>query len=392
MAHRKIKPASVPFHLLCKPIGAQCNLRCEHCFYLEKTALYAGETSWTMSDETLEAFTRAYIAAQPEGVREVQFAWQGGEPTLLGVDFFRRAVAAQKRYARAGMQVTNALQTNGTLLDDAWGTFLHDHGFLVGLSVDGPERLHDRYRRGPDGEGSFARVMRGLEVLQRCGVEYNTLTCVQSDNAQYPEEVYRFLTGLGSTFLQFIPIVEPVDGGVSERTVSGEAFGQFMNGVFDAWLPADVGRVFVQLFDVVLGMVMGYPSSLCVHAQTCGRALVVEHNGDVYACDHFVSDDMRRGNITKDALAWMVDGAPQARFGMDKRDSLPDTCRACSWLRLCNGGCPATRIDGENWVCDGYAAFYDHTIPVFESMARALRNKRPASEWLQFSGGTQHDA
>ncbi len=392
--NRKIKQARQPFHLLCKPIGAQCNLRCSHCFYLEKKDLYPGETHWPMDEKVLERFVKAYIHSHPPYVQEIQFAWQGGEPTLMGLDFFRRALELQKKHARKGLRIANALQTNGTLLDDEWGRFLAENAFLVGISVDGPEQIHNRFRPYPDGRGSFARVMEGVETLKRNNVEFNTLTCLQSDNAEHPVVVYEFLKSIGSRFFQFIPIVEPMpDGTLSDRTVSGKQFGNFMNGVFDEWLKADIGEIFVQHFDVMLGMVMGQPSSICVHSPVCGRALVVEHNGDVYACDHFVTETHRLGNVMNDSLTWMVDGEEQATFGRNKSASLPRHCQTCRYLRFCYGGCPSDRHlttpDGEpglNVCCEGYAAFYAHTLPIFTAMAEALRQRRPAREWMQMAG------
>ncbi len=390
---RRKKQAGQPFHLLCKPIGARCNLRCAHCFYLEKSNLYPGETNWSMSDEVLERFVKFYLETQAEGVGEVQFAWQGGEPTLMGVDFFRRAVALQRQHAKPGLRISNALQTNGTLLDDEWGKFLHDEQFLVGISLDGPEALHNRFRPHPDGRGSFADAMRGLAALRRHEVEYNTLTCVQADNADHPGRVYDFLKNeCGSRFMQFIPIIEPGEGGgVSPQTATGEQWGRFMCGIFDEWLKGDVGEIYVQHFDVLLGLVLGRPAALCVYSPVCGRALVVEHNGDVYACDHFVTEQHKRGNLLVDSPLWLIDGEKQAEFGREKSARLPRYCRECEYLRLCYGGCPSDRLsqtpDGEpglNSVCAGYKMMFAHLTPVLEAMGRALRKGRPAKEWLNY--------
>ncbi len=393
---KKINQTRAPFHMLCKPIGPLCNLRCTHCFYLEKNRLYPDEEHWCMPEKVLDRFTKLYIHSQPEGTQEVQFAWQGGEPTMLGVDFFRHALELQQKYVRPRMRIGNALQTNATLIDDEWAAFLAENDFLVGFSIDGPQRLHDRYRLDAKGEGSFAPAMRALEAMKRHKVEFNTLTCVQNENAESPEEIYRFLRDeVGTTFMQFIPIVEPgTDGGLSAETVSGEQWGKFLCGVFDTWLHEDVGKVFVQHFDMLLGIVAGYPSSLCVHSPVCGRALAVEHNGDVYSCDHFVTPEHRLGNVLADTLAYTVDGEFQTRFGRAKSESLPKQCRECKYLRLCYGGCPCNRLattaDGEpglNAVCAGYRMFYEHALPVLQAMAAALRQRRPASDWMHVMTG-----
>ena len=383
-----------PFHVLTKPIGPICNLRCDYCFYLEKTDLFqeASTRDYRMSDEVLEAFTRQYIEAQHPDAEEVNFAWQGGEPTLMGVDFFRRAVAYQQQYARPGQKVTNALQTNATLLNDRWGAFMHEHGFLAGLSVDGPEELHNRFRRDRRGRGSFAATMRGVEAMKRNRVEYNTLTVVQRDNAEHPREVYRFLRDLGSEYLQFIPLVEPgEDGCISPRTVQPQQWGRFLLEVLDEWLKHDIGRVYVQHFELMLGVAMGLPPSLCVHSRTCGRSVALEHNGNLYSCDHFVFPRYYLGNILETHLRDLVDSEQQTTFGNDKFDTLPAYCRRCEFLAACHGGCPGHRRkrtpDGEqglNWLCEGYREFYTHSAKYFRAMAEALRQRRPAAEYKRF--------
>jgi len=388
------RQADRPFHVLIKPIGPICNLACEYCFYLGKEQLYPSGESWRMTDEVLANLTRQYIAGQPTGANEVNFAWQGGEPTLMGLDFFRRAVELQKSVAaelgRPGLKITNALQTNATLLDDEWGRFLHDEGFLVGVSIDGPEHLHNRYRLDRDGAGTFDAVMRGVDALRRRNVEYNALTVVQADNANHPEEVYDFLVDAGFTFQQYISIVERLDGGgVSDRTVAPQQFGRFLCGVFDRWLQReDVGTIYVQLFDMMLGVVIGYPASLCVHARTCGHAVALEHNGDLYSCDHWVFPANHLGNIAESTLADMVQSEQQRRFGQDKFDTLTRYCRECEYLRFCHGACTkdrfATSPTGEanqQYLCQGYRMFYSHSIPIFEKMAQCLRMRRPAGEY-----------
>lgn len=397
-----------PFHVIAKPIGAICNINCAYCFYLEKEHLYSypNRAAFRMSPEVLESYVQQYIAAQPESLPEINFAWQGGEPTLLGVDFFRRAVALQKQYARPGQSVTNSFQTNGLLLDDEWCALFKSEGFLVGLSIDGPEALHDRYRVDLHGRGTFARVMAGLERLQKHGVEYNTLTVVQNDNGDHGAEVYRFLRGIGSRFLQIIPIVEyaggknapshlPTQVQVSERTVGPAQWGRFLNAVWDEWLKEDIGQVFVQHFDMMLGLALRYPATLCVHSQTCGRALAIEHNGDLYSCDHFVTPEYRLGNIQQRKLAVLVDSEAQQKFGADKSNTLPRYCRDCQYQRYCYGGCPAHRIKhtpsgepGLNHLCEGYMLFYGHTLPTLRAMAEAMRRGGTARDYPRFLSAT----
>ncbi len=397
-AARGSSHARQPFHVLAKPIGPLCNLRCEHCFYLDKVSLYPRGERFRMPDPVLERFVRERIESRPAGAQEVEFAWQGGEPTLMGLDFFRRALAFQRRFAPRGLRVQNSLQTNGTLLDDEWGSFLHEERFLVGISIDGPPDLHDHYRVDELGRGSLDAALRGLDVLLRHRVEFNTLTCIQAHNGDHPERIYGYLRSLGSRYMQFIPVVEAIPGvepggdAVSRRSVGAQQFGRFMNAIFDRWLETDVGEVFVQHFDMMLGLVLGMPASLCVHRQECGRSVAMEHNGDVFSCDHFVTPEHRLGNLMESPLAELVDSAQAARFGADKSATLPRDCRECRYRRYCHGGCPAHRTDltragepGLNHLCEGYKLFYGHTLPVFEAMGRALRADRSAQEWRAFA-------
>jgi uncharacterized protein len=410
------------FHVMTKPIGPICNLDCRYCFYLEKEELYPREqrerSSWRMPDEVLESYVRQYIEAQD--APEVSFAWQGGEPTLLGVDFFEKVVALQRRYA-GGKRITNALQTNGTLLDDAWGAFLAEQNFLVGISIDGPKDLHDCYRVDKRGRPSFEQVLRGLEVLQRHRVAFNTLTVVHRRNAREPQRVYRFLKEIGSGFLQFIPLVEreataplAADGAlipltfapptpppgplsetergnkqppVTEWSVRAEEYGQFLVTIFEEWVRRDVGRVFVQLFDVALGNWSGLGASLCYFKETCGAALAIEHNGDVYACDHYVYPEYRLGNLMQEPLAGIVAAPEQQRFGREKRDTLPRFCRECDVRFACHGECPKHRFlrtpDGEwglNYLCAGYKRFFRHIDPYMREMSRLVWAGRAPAE------------
>lgn len=399
---------------MAKPIGALCNLDCRYCYYLGKEAMYDREMRQTrptrrMCDEILEIYVRQYIEQQD--VPEVGFAWQGGEPTLLGVPYFERVVALQQRYAN-GKRILNALQTNGTLLDDAWGTFLAENGFLVGLSVDGPRELHDAYRVDKRGRPTFDAVMRGLETLKRHRVEFNTLTVVNHRNSLEPERVYRFLKEIGSRFLQFIPLVErdapealvagngrvpsrlappPRPGSprapVTDWSVRPEQWGSFLTTIFDRWVRRDVGRVFVQQFDVALGIWSGAGASLCVFAETCGKALAIEHNGDIYTCDHYVYPEFRLGNIRETSLRETVVAPAQVAFGNDKRDTLPRYCRRCAVRFACNGECPKHRFlrtpegeSGLNYLCAGYRRFFRHVDPHMRTMSALLRAGRAPAE------------
>ena len=408
MSQPPITDAGRPFHLLTKPVGPICNLDCKYCFYLEKEKLYPGETEWRMSDAVLTKYIRQYILSQPTA--EIHFAWQGGEPTLLGVDFFRKVVALQQQFAD-GKTIFNAIQTNGTLLDDEWCEFLAAHKFLVGLSIDGPAELHDQCRVDKRQQPTFAAVMRGLDLLKKYGVDFNTLTVVNRSNSQSPLEVYGFLKSIGSQFLQFIPLVEraapaamrtagydfaaPPHGGgdvlsqlqVTPWSVEAEQYGKFLCAIFDEWVRRDVGTTFVQLFDVALGNWMGLGSSLCVFAEKCGAALAIEHNGDVFSCDHYVYPDWKLGNVMNQSLGVMVNSPLQIKFGDDKSDSLPKFCRECEVRFACNGECPKHRFiqtpDGEaglNYLCAAYKKFFNHIDPHMKTMARLLENNRAPAE------------
>ncbi len=375
------------FQVMLKPAGPVCNLDCAYCYYTSKAALYPG-ASFRMADDVLEAFTRQYVAAQRGP--ELTFSWQGGEPTLMGLDFFRRAVAFQRTYRRPGMRIHNTLQTNGTLLTAEWCRFFRAHDFLVGLSLDGPREMHDAYRADRGRQPTFERVKHGLALLQAHRVEYNVLACVHAANASHPLAVYRFLRDeVGARFIQFIPIVErAADGGrgprVTDRSVGPGAYGQFLSAVFDEWVRRDVGRVFVQIFDVALGAWAGQPPGLCIFAETCGTALALEHNGDLYACDHFVDPHYLLGNVCEVPLAEMVASAQQQRFGLAKAESLPGRCLACDVRFACNGGCPKNRLltapeggPAWNYLCDGYRAFFHHIDRPMRIMAHELRAGRP---------------
>ena len=424
------------FHVMTKPIGAICNLDCSYCFYLEKEKLYPGKNgaaAFRMTDAVLEKYVEDYIAAQ-DGP-EINFAWQGGEPTLMGVGFFEKAVALQKKFCPPGKKVGNAFQTNGVLLDDAWCEFFKRESFLIGLSIDGPRELHDKYRVTRSGEGSFDAVVRGMKFLKKHGVDFNTLTVVNREVSQRPLDVYRFLKEQGSGFMQFIPLVEraggedcgshdearprgprrheealagppvgtmwdgKVTGGergegkgekVTSWSVESAQWGAFLCAIFDEWLKRDVGKVFVQMFDVQLGIAMGMGSSLCVFAPTCGKGLAIEHNGDLYACDHYVYPEYKLGNIMEEGMAKLADSAGQRKFGLDKQDTLPKYCRECEVKTNCQGECPKHRFiktpEGEaglNYLCAGYRRFFNHIRPAMETMTALLRAGRPAADVMR---------
>lgn len=373
------------FHVMTKPIGPICNLDCEYCFYLDKEKLYPEKRSFRMTDEILENYVKQYIEAQE--TNEVTFAWQGGEPTLMGVDFFRQAVRYQQKYRRSGMQIQNTFQTNATLLNDEWAELFRRNKFLIGVSIDGPPEIHDKYRYDKRGEPSSEQVIRGLRVLQQHRVDYNILCVVNNHNAEYPLEVYNYFKELGSEFMQFIPAVEHFGGkNVSPRSVTARQYGKFLCAIFDEWVVNDIGRIFVQIFDVALEAWLGYNPSLCVFNETCGDALAIEHNGDLYSCDHFVTPDYHVGNIADNTIAEMVDSTFQRKFGTDKRDTLPEYCRSCEVKFACNGGCPKNRFiktptgeDGLNYLCAGYKQFFNHIDEPMKLMASALQAGRPAN-------------
>jgi uncharacterized protein len=401
-------PRREAFHVMSKPIGPICNLDCKYCFYLEKEKLFPANENFKMTDEVLENYIRQYIAVQ--SAPEINFAWQGGEPTLLGVDFFRRVVALQEKY-RGSKRIANAIQTNGTLLDDEWCSFLAEHKFLVGLSVDGPAHLHDIYRVDKKQRPTFEDVMRGLGFLKKHGVDFNTLTVVNRMNSKHPLEVYRFLKEIGSGFIQFIPLVErkpnveqavldlaepPVPGRdapdlpVTSWSVDSAQYGEFLCAIFDDWMRRDVGRVFVQIFDVALGNWTGMGAGLCVFAEKCGGALALEHNGDLYSCDHYVYPQYKLGNLLNHDLGAMVNSSVQQDFGNAKSDSLPNYCRKCEVRFACNGECPKHRFietpDGEqglNYLCAGYKRFFKHIDPAMRLMTRLLDERRAPAEIME---------
>jgi uncharacterized protein len=393
-------------HVVAKPIGPACNLNCVYCFYLEKQALFGPGEQYRMSDDVLSAFIISYISSQPTPV--VDFVWQGGEPTLLGLGFFKRVVELQRPFIEQ-KTIKNSLQTNGMLLTDEWCSFLRKNQFMVGISIDGPKEIHDRYRRDRSGKGTFDQVMRGLRLLQKHEVEYNVLASVARETARQPLEVYRFLRDQGIEFIQFAPIVErkadvcgsqyglrlaePASLDKEEQqtevtpwsVISGE-YGDFLIAIYEEWVRHDVGRVFVMNFEWALNAWIGNHSPVCIHAEQCGRSLVIEHNGDIYACDHCVYPRYRLGNILTGTLAPMVEKSLRSGFGVNKETALPRWCRECDVLGACQGGCPKHRFaktcydePGLQYLCAGYKKFFLHIRKYLRAMATLLEHGLPAS-------------
>jgi uncharacterized protein len=394
------------FHVMLKPAGPSCNLNCTYCYYLEKRKLFPQVKDFRMSEELLENFIRQFIEAHQIPV--VTFTWQGGEPTLMGLDFFRNVIKLQKKYA-SGKNIENAFQTNGTRLSDDWCKFFTDNNILVGISIDGAEHNHDRYRKTFSGGSTFKMVMKSIEMLHRNKVEFNTLSVVNNYNVHYAAETYRFLKKIGSGFLQFLPVVEritlnpedeklnliaPVHGiaaKVTEWSVGSKDFGQFLITIFNEWVRNDVARYYVQIFDATLANYVGENTGICVFNETCGDALVMEHNGDLFSCDHFVYPEYYIGNILETPLIDMVKSQRQFDFGIDKRNKLPRYCLQCDVRYACHGECPKHRFiltsDGKpglNYLCEGYKMFFKHVEPYMDYMAKELKNKRPPANVMSW--------
>jgi uncharacterized protein len=402
--HKDNTPQGI--HVVAKPIGPLCNLNCEYCFYLEKQALFAADEKYRMSDKVLSAFIINYITSQPTPI--VEFVWQGGEPSLLGMDFFKRIIELQKPFV-GQKTITNSFQTNGTLLTDEWCSFLKKNNFMVGISLDGPKEVHDRYRRDRKGKGTFDQVMHGLRLLQKHKVEYNVLACVARESAKRPLDIYHFFKDEGVEFIQFTPVVERItdaagthgglrlagpaaldkkddQGGVTPWSVIPEEYGDFLIAIYEEWVSHDVGTVFVMNFEWALNAWIGNPSPVCVHARTCGRSVVIEHNGDIFACDHCVFPEYKLGNIVSDTLPDIVAKSLRSGFGVAKETALPRWCRDCEVLPACQGGCPKHRFEktyydepGLQYLCAGYKKFYLHIRKYLRAMATLLENGLPAS-------------
>lgn len=394
------------FQAMAKPTGPVCNLNCTYCYYLEKRKIYKDTASFRMSDILLEKFIKQYIWVQE--VNTIQFVWQGGEPTLLGLDYFKKVVAFQHKHAD-GKKIENAFQTNGTLLDDEWCAFFKKYNFLVGISIDGPRHVHDEYRLYRNGTASFDHVMRGIFLLQKHKVEFNTLTVIHRQNAKHALEIYNFLKFIGSGFLQFIPIVERTkniadsatlnlvgpddpDAFVTDWSVRPDEFGKFLVTIFNEWVKRDVGKVFVLQFDAALANWVGESPGICVFSKTCGDAVVVEHNGDVYSCDHYVYPEYKLGNINQDTLFGIVKSEKQRVFGQHKLTGLPQQCITCKYRFACHGECPKHRflktLEGEhglNYLCSAYKVFFAHIDPYMQFMKAELKANRPPSNVMNWA-------
>jgi uncharacterized protein len=393
-----LAPFARPLYVMLKPSGARCNLRCRYCYYTEKSALYRQQES-VMSDTLLEAFVRQYVEAQT--MPQVLFTWHGGEPLLRPISFYRRALELQRRYAR-GRQTDNCLQTNGVLLTDEWCEFLAENRFLVGISIDGPQPLHDLYRKEVGGGPTFDRVMHGIELLRKHGVEWNAMAVVTRQTTEQPRAFYHFFRDIGCEFLQFTPVVERVversdglrlaaggsrAGELTAESVTPEGWGTFLCGVYDEWVRRDVGRLFVQIFDAVLANWMGQPPGVCALSPMCGHSAVMEWNGDVYSCDHFVFPEYLLGNIRQQSLTAMMYGPRQQHFGQMKLGALPRQCRECRWLHTCYGECPKNRFvtdvygqPGLNYLCDGYRRFFSHVAADMDFMKHLIESGRPPAD------------
>ena len=384
-----------PFSIIAKPTGAKCNLACDYCFFLKKERLYPG-SQFRMADDILESFISQYLESQPRG--EVNFIWQGGEPTLMGLSFFMKALEFQRKYKRSDQTVMNSFQTNGILLDDDWGRFMADNHFLVGLSMDGPPVYHNLYRKSKNLEGSHSLVMRGLEILKKYQVDTNILTCISQANVKDPIGTYRYFRDeLQIKYVQFIPIVERenIAGNqkgreLSSRSISGNEFGAFLISLYDEWIHKDVGNIFVQLFESTIGRYLGYQPSICIFSETCGDCLALEHNGDLYSCDHFVEPSFLLGNIKGSNLKSLVTGSKELSFGQAKKDRLPLKCRQCDVLALCNGDCIKNRLlpdrKGDfpiSHLCEGYRSFFRHSKVSMQMMASLIREHKPVQNIMQ---------
>ena len=397
-------------HVLAKPVGPICDIKCDYCFYLEKLALFGSGEQYRMPDEVLAAYIRQYVESQPTPV--VEFVWHGGEPTLLGIDFFRRVVELQAPY-REQKEIRNSLQTNGVRLDDAWCEFFKANDFFIGISLDGPMEIHDRYRKDRHGEGTFDNVMRGVRLLQKHGVEFNALACVGRETAYRPLDVYHFFKDVGIEYIQFTPIIERMPDQESEAlglwlaspatldrqepntqvtpwTVEPEAYGDFLIAIYEEWVRKDVGKTFVMNFEWALTAWVGEPSPVCIFAKQCGRAVALEHDGSVFACDHYVYPDYKLGNVLNDNLGQMVEQSVANGFGPHKEQTLPRGCRECDVLNACWGGCPKHRFaisphgePGLHYLCTGYRNFFRHIRKYLRAMATLLENGLPVSHVMK---------
>lgn len=397
-------PFSKPLYVMLKPVGALCNLACDYCYYLEKSKLYTQNPRHVMSDELLERFIKEYIESQT--IPQIMFTWHGGETLMRPLSFYKRAIELQKQYGR-GRHIDNSIQTNGTMLTDEWCQFFKENNFLVGISIDGPQDFHDEYRRNKMGAPSFHKVMQGINLLKKHGVQYNCMAVVNDYNADFPLEFYNFFKEIGCEFLQFAPIVERLkednasptslasandkEAKLAPFSVSPEQWGNFLCTIFDEWVRNDVGKIFIQIFDSTLANWVDEQPGVCTMAKTCGHAGVMEFNGDVYSCDHFVFPEYKLGNIYTNPLASMMYSDKQLKFGVDKFDKLPSQCKECDVLFACNGECPKNRFNhdkygeyGLNYLCEGFYKFFKHVTPYMDCMKKELLAKRPPSNVMKW--------
>lgn len=383
-----IAPFSEPMYVMLKPAGASCNLACDYCYYLGKSEFYKNVPKRVMTDELLDKFIKEYINSQT--TPDVLFIWHGGETLLRPVSFYQKAIELQRRHAK-GRVITNSIQTNGTLLTDEWCKFFKQNNWLVGISIDGPKEFHDAYRCDKSGHPSFDQVMSGINLLNKYGVPWNAMAVVNDKNADYPQEFYHFFKSIGCRYIQFTPIVErDSKGDLAGFSVTPQKWGNFLCKIFDEWVRNDVGKYFIQIFDACLANWVGVPPGLCSMSRTCGHAGVMEFNGDVYSCDHFVFPEYRLGNIYQKTLVEMMYSKEQIEFGKAKYESLPDQCRKCDFLFACNGGCPKDRFvmtadsqPGLNYLCEGYDHFFRHVAPYMDYMKNELLCKRPPSNVMK---------
>ncbi|MDH6305819.1 uncharacterized protein M2459_003030 [Parabacteroides sp. PF5-5] len=394
MNKQYISPFARPVYVMLKPVGSVCNLACEYCYYLEKGKFYSQVKNHVMTEELLERFIREYLASQT--MQQVLFTWHGGETLMRPISFYKKALELQQKYAQ-GRQIDNSIQTNGTLLTDEWCKFFKDNNFLVGISIDGPQEFHDEYRRNKQGIPSFVKVMKGIQLLKKHGVEYNAMAVVNDYNVDYPLEFYRFFKELKCHYIQFTPIVERLmpDGGLSTAdslqptelapfSVDAGKWGDFLCAIFDEWVKTDVGTYYIQLFDATLANWVGEQPGICSMARTCGHAGVMEFNGDIYSCDHFVFPEYKLGNIYTKTITEMMYSPEQMKFGADKYDTLPTQCKTCNYLFACNGECPKNRFitdangePGLNYLCKGYKKYFAHVAPYMDFMKKELLAQRP---------------
>lgn len=399
-----ISPFAKPLYVMLKPVGASCNLRCKYCYYLEKANLYKNTPTRVLSEEMLEQFTKQYIEAQT--MNDVLFTWHGGETMMRPLSFFRKAVELQKKYGQ-GKRIANTIQTNGTLLTDEWCEFLKENNWLVGVSIDGPQEFHDEYRRTANNAPSWTKTMNGVKLLKKHNVEWNAMAVVNDFNADYPLDFYHFFKDNGCKYIQFAPIVErtvkSADGSrlatfkdgeeaiLAEFSVSSEQWGNFLCCIFDEWVRQDVGETFVEIFDCTLANWVGETPGICVYAKECGHAGVMEFNGDVYSCDHFVFPEYKLGNIKEKTITEMLYGDKQVQFSKLKSQALPQQCHECEWVFACHGECPKNRFikdqygnPGLNYLCKGYTQFFKHVAPYMDFMKEEYMNQRPPANVMKF--------